>query len=378
MSILSAISSEVGSRPKFLEKLARLANQLVDRLDHVHGDADRAGLVGDGAGDRLANPPGGVGAELVALGVVELLDRADQADIALLDQVQQRHAAPDILLGHADHEAQISLGEATARVQTANDRVLVEVPILNQAKGEGFADIDLIRQNPGQFSAGDAGTGALVPYIRCLGLAQAEQPNQIADGPRAIRFLIAQFHYPVGIQGGNHQLLENDHFGVRYGVQVVDILALGRGVRLDAGSHLLLPFRLDFRFRLGNLQTRILGRDIVRRGEGIDAPLTLFDIDQVAQSIENGTGHVRRNARYLTERDHGMHHGLVLLLEETQKVIDGPITLAHQGGSARITRLDRPRPAGHPASGEGQSAAPPRRGPVRPRRLPWPRPRRHG
>jgi hypothetical protein len=34
------------------------AHELVDRLDHVHRDADGARLVGDAAGDRLADPPG--------------------------------------------------------------------------------------------------------------------------------------------------------------------------------------------------------------------------------------------------------------------------------------------------------------------------------
>ena len=45
------------------------------------------------APDRLADPPGRVGGELVALGVVELLDGADQAEVALLDDVQQRQPA---------------------------------------------------------------------------------------------------------------------------------------------------------------------------------------------------------------------------------------------------------------------------------------------
>src|SRR6185437_4590623 len=54
-----------------LDEVARGADELVDRLDHVHGDADRARLVGDRAGDRLADPPRLVGRELVAALVLE-------------------------------------------------------------------------------------------------------------------------------------------------------------------------------------------------------------------------------------------------------------------------------------------------------------------
>ena len=90
---------------------ARGADQAVDRLDHMHRNADRAGLIGDGAGDRLADPPGRIGAELEALVVLELLDRANQAEVAFLDQIEHRHAAPDILLGDRHDEPQIGLGQ---------------------------------------------------------------------------------------------------------------------------------------------------------------------------------------------------------------------------------------------------------------------------
>src|SRR5206468_9961753 len=49
-----------------LEQLLRDVAELAHRLDHVHRDADRAGLVGDRPGDRLADPPRRVGAELAA------------------------------------------------------------------------------------------------------------------------------------------------------------------------------------------------------------------------------------------------------------------------------------------------------------------------
>ena len=87
------------------------AADLVELLDHVHGEPDDAGLLGDAAGDRLAHPPGGVGRELVALGVVELLDRADQAGVALLDQVEHRHLRAAVLAGDRDDQPQVGLDE---------------------------------------------------------------------------------------------------------------------------------------------------------------------------------------------------------------------------------------------------------------------------
>src|SRR5439155_601367 len=73
---------------EILQQLTLDAAELVDHLDHVDRNADGAGLVGHCAGDRLPDPPGGVGRELVTLGVVELLDRADQTQVAFLDEAE--------------------------------------------------------------------------------------------------------------------------------------------------------------------------------------------------------------------------------------------------------------------------------------------------
>ena len=85
------------------------ADDLVDRFDHVHRNADGAGLVGDRAGDRLPDPPGRIGRELVAAAVLELVDRLHQADIAFLDQVEELQAAIGVFLGDGDDEPKIGL-----------------------------------------------------------------------------------------------------------------------------------------------------------------------------------------------------------------------------------------------------------------------------
>ena len=82
----------------------------VDGLHHMNWNPDGSGLIGNGPGNGLPNPPGGVGGELVALGIVELVNRLQKAQIALLHQIQQLHAPAHIALGDGNHQTQICLG----------------------------------------------------------------------------------------------------------------------------------------------------------------------------------------------------------------------------------------------------------------------------
>ena len=99
----------LGSRlpPQFLEQIAGGPDQLVDGLNHMHRNADGPGLVGNGPGNGLADPPGGIGAELVAPLVFELVNRLHQPDVPLLNQVQKLQAAVGVLFGNADHQPEV-------------------------------------------------------------------------------------------------------------------------------------------------------------------------------------------------------------------------------------------------------------------------------
>src|SRR5690606_12436929 len=90
--------------------------QLVDGLDHVDRDADRARLVGNRAGDRLPDPPRGIRRELVAAPVFELVDGLHQADVAFLNQVEELQAAVRGLLGDRHHQAQVRLVQFLLRL----------------------------------------------------------------------------------------------------------------------------------------------------------------------------------------------------------------------------------------------------------------------
>ena len=112
-----------------LQHLPGNAVELVDGLDHVHRDTDRARLVGDRARDRLANPPGRVGRELVAAPVFELVDRLHQADVAFLDQVEELQAAVGVLLRDRDDQSQVGLDHfllGTARLGFADRHLPVD------------------------------------------------------------------------------------------------------------------------------------------------------------------------------------------------------------------------------------------------------------
>ena len=75
----------------------------------MHRNPDGTGLVRDGAGNGLANPPGGVGGELVATAVFELIHGLHQADVAFLNQVQELQATVGIFLGDGNHQSQVGL-----------------------------------------------------------------------------------------------------------------------------------------------------------------------------------------------------------------------------------------------------------------------------
>ena len=98
--------------PSFiLQELAGNADQFIDRFYHVHRDTDGAGLVGNSAGNSLADPPRGIGTEFIAFTIVKFIDRFQQPQIAFLYQIQEKHAPSDIPFGNTDDKTQIGIGQ---------------------------------------------------------------------------------------------------------------------------------------------------------------------------------------------------------------------------------------------------------------------------
>ena len=83
----------------------------------MHRNTNGAGLVGDGTGDGLTNPPGSIGGKLVAPAILEFFHCFHQPHVAFLDQVEKRKAAVGVLLGDGDDEPQIGFHHFGFRAQ---------------------------------------------------------------------------------------------------------------------------------------------------------------------------------------------------------------------------------------------------------------------
>src|SRR5688572_33475384 len=94
------------------------------RFEHMDWQPDLAALVGEAAIDRVTDPPRTVGREAKALAVIEAIDGLHQADVALLDQVLERHVAVVETPSNRDDEAEVGLDERVLRVAESLPGVL--------------------------------------------------------------------------------------------------------------------------------------------------------------------------------------------------------------------------------------------------------------
>ena len=75
----------------------------------MDGNANCARLVGNGSGNRLTDPPGGIGGKFIAFAVIKFFNGFDQAHVPLLNQVEKHHAAADIALCNTHHKPKVCL-----------------------------------------------------------------------------------------------------------------------------------------------------------------------------------------------------------------------------------------------------------------------------
>ena len=69
----------------------------------MHRNTNRARLVGNSTGNCLTNPPGCIGTKLKAFIIVKLFNSLNQTQVALLNQIQEKHATAHIALSDAHY-----------------------------------------------------------------------------------------------------------------------------------------------------------------------------------------------------------------------------------------------------------------------------------
>ena len=84
-------------------------------LVQVDRHADRPRVHVHRAQDELPDPPVGVGGELEAAAVIELLHRADQPSVPLLDEVEQGDPGRGVATSHGSHEPEVGHDELLVR-----------------------------------------------------------------------------------------------------------------------------------------------------------------------------------------------------------------------------------------------------------------------
>src|SRR6266540_1003680 len=238
-----------GLPAELLDELAGGPDELVDGLDHVDGDADGAGLVGDGSCDRLTDPPGRVGRELVAAPVLELVDGLHQADIAFLDQVEELQSPVRVLFGDGDDEAKVGLDHlllgarrlGLARLDDLDD--LLE--LLGAGIGAFLGALDLLLGYPDQavLDRGIAGGGLLVEVaVALVAIVVRERGEKRVDGRgRRSPAVGPERDLALGAMDLLHQLLEIEPPGVEQRLLEIEAAEdaqhlglLGQGLVLDA------------------------------------------------------------------------------------------------------------------------------------------------
>src|SRR6266550_8033176 len=79
-------------------------------------EPDRASVIGHGSSDLLAYPPCGVGGEFPAAPVLKAIDAFHQADIAFLNEIEERKAAIQVTLRDRDDEPEVRFDQAALRL----------------------------------------------------------------------------------------------------------------------------------------------------------------------------------------------------------------------------------------------------------------------
>ena len=131
---------------KLLGQFTSCTQVYVELLDHMNRQTDGSRLVHDGAFDGLADPPGCIGRETEPPLRIEFFHGANQAEVALLDQIEQRETTVDVTPSDLHDQAQVALDHAFAPGRIALLRQTREVHFLfgsEQGRETDFVEVKL-------------------------------------------------------------------------------------------------------------------------------------------------------------------------------------------------------------------------------------------
>jgi uncharacterized protein YPO0396 len=117
-------------------------------LGHVARHAHGLHRVDQRAADALLDPPRRVRREAAAGLRVELLDRAHQADVALLDQVHELQPAVHVVLRDRHDEPEVGADHVLARREVAALHALGELDLLLGRQQRHFVDVGQVGVQP--------------------------------------------------------------------------------------------------------------------------------------------------------------------------------------------------------------------------------------
>ena len=135
-NLLGLHAQLVGQLPLAGRPLELAAERLpgaLEPIEHVGlllGQAEGRAVLRERVQDRLADPPDRVRDELDVLVRVELLRGLDEPDVALVDEVEKRHARVPEALGVSDHEPQVGLDEPSQGLRVVLLDSLAELLLL--------------------------------------------------------------------------------------------------------------------------------------------------------------------------------------------------------------------------------------------------------
>ena len=184
-----------------MEQLAGNLLDAVNGFNHMNRDTDSTRLVGNRTGNCLTNPPGCVGRELKALGMVELFDCLNQAEVTFLNQIEELHTTSDITFCNRNDQTQVCFTQTFSGLSrdlgVIAGHLFSEFIFLissQQRNAADFLEVDLNRVIDIDTVAGIDdirfdGCGVLQPDIKIIVDAQIVKDFDIAAFQRVIKFV---------------------------------------------------------------------------------------------------------------------------------------------------------------------------------------------